>query len=99
MDKLKQSQNDAGGEKKVLSHKLYLNSNFFQIISLNQGICSNVAIDIVFSAHPYLTQQAHVGQAGVSPSAPVLRRGHQHGLCCPGAIQVGSAVGEGDAVV
>jgi len=49
--------------------------------------------------HPSLTQQAHVGLAGVPPSAPVLWRGHQHGLRRPGAIQVGSAVRERDAVI
>ncbi|TNN66897.1 hypothetical protein EYF80_022966 [Liparis tanakae] len=48
---------------------------------------------------PSPTQQAHVGLAGVPPPAPVLWRGHQHGLRRPGAVQVGSAVGERDAVI
>lgn len=45
------------------------------------------------------TQQADEGLADLSPAGSVFWRGHQHGLGRAGAIQVGPAVGEGDAVV
>lgn len=50
-----------------------------------------------FSCHH--TEEGHVGLAGGSPSSPVLWRRDNHGLCRARAVQVGSAVWEGDSVV